>query len=182
MSEFVPFRFKVSLYNGSDNQLLCAGYFSEVSGFELTMEPRVIEEGGRNWGELQRSGPTKFAPMILKRGVTTIDDMWKWFDITTRQSNYGYRLEGEIVVMGTPTATPIKGNGKDSHAGQDVKDNPIMTWKLVGVLPTKFKGPDLSATANQVAIEELHLVHEGLELVRPVPANASGSTNTTTGT
>jgi phage tail-like protein len=45
-----------------------------------------------------------------------------------------------------------------------------MVWTLTGVLPTKFKGPDLSANASQVAIEELHLVHEGLELQRPAPA------------
>jgi phage tail-like protein len=42
-----------------------------------------------------------------------------------------------------------------------------MTWRLSNALPVKFKGPDLSATASQVAIEELHLVHEGLELERP---------------
>ena len=52
-----------------------------------------------------------------------------------------------------------------------------MTWKLVGVLPTKFKGPDLSATSNQVAIEELHLVHEGLELVRPATAAPNSATD-----
>ena len=65
MSEFVPFRFKVNLYNSESNQLLCSGKFSEATGFELTMEPKTIQEGGRNWGELQRSGLTKFAPMVM---------------------------------------------------------------------------------------------------------------------
>ena len=153
------------MYSGEGSQVLCAGYFSEASGFELTMEPKTISEGGRNWGELQRSGPTKFAPIVLKRGVTTVNDLWTWFDITTRQANYGYRLSGEIEVLGNPTTTVTKGR----HGVQTVTDSPIMVWKLTGVLPTKFKGPDLSATANQVAIEELHLVHEGLELQRPAP-------------
>ena len=160
LSEFVPFRFKVSLYRSDSNELLCAGSFSEVTGFELTMEPRVIKEGGLNWGEHQRSGPTKFAPIILKRGVTSVNDLWTWFDITTRQASYGYRLTGEITVLGNPTA------------GQTVTDNAVMVWKLTGVLPTKFKGPDLNATASQVAIEELQLVHEGMELQRPAPASA----------
>jgi len=160
LSEFVPFRFKVSLYRSDSNELLCAGSFSEVTGFELTMEPRVIKEGGLNWGEHQRSGPTKFAPIILKRGVTSVNDLWTWFDITTRQASYGYRLTGEITVLGNPTA------------GQTAADNAVMVWKLTGVLPTKFKGPDLNATASQVAIEELQLVHEGLELQRPAPASA----------
>lgn len=131
------------------------------------MEPKVIGEGGHNWGEHHRSGPTKFAPIILKRGVTDVNDLWSWFDVTTNQANYGYRLSGEIVVYGNPTVT---GNGSQ----QSVKDNVVMIWKLSGVLPTKFKGPDLSATASQVAIEELHMVHQGLELQRPAPAGTQG--------
>lgn len=174
ITEFVPFRFRVSLYNANSNQLLCAGEFSEVSGFELTMEPKTIAEGGRNWGEHQRSGPTKFAPIILKRGVTSVNDLWAWFDVTTRQSYYGYRLHGEITVLGNPTAKRGSGGGKGAHAEQTVTDNAVMVWKLVGVLPTKFKGPDLNSTANQVAIEELHLVHEGLELQRPAPSKSGG--------
>ena len=175
MSEFVPLRFKINLYSPDRGQLLCGGYFSEVSGFELTMAPKTISEGGRNWGELQRSGPTKFAPLILKRGVTTINDMWSWFDVTTRQSNYGYRLAGEIIVLGNPTTTPNPVIGSLPLPIQTIQENPLMTWKLTGVLPTKFKGPDLSSTASQVAIEELHLVHEGLELQRPVPAASQGA-------
>jgi phage tail-like protein len=53
---------------------------------------------------------------------------------------------------------------------------PLLTWKLQQVLPTKFKGPDLSSTASQVAIEELHLVHEGLELVRAPEPKAAADT------
>ena len=166
MSEFVPFRFKVNLYNSSDNQLLCSGRFSEVSGFELTMEAKAIQEGGRNWGEIQRAGQTKFAPMTLKRGVTTVNDLWSWFDATTRGANYGYRLHGEIIVLGNP----IK-------AGEE---NPVMTWKLQGVMATKFKGPDLNSTASQVAIEEVQLVHEGLELVRDGGENSNPDAAPTT--
>jgi phage tail-like protein len=163
VSEFVPFRFKVSLFGAGGGPLLCGGYFSEVTGFELTMEPKSIREGGRNWGELQRSGQTKFAPLVLRRGVTTVNDLWSWFDITTRQANYAYRLEGEILVLGNPSTSVAAGR----HGVQEVVDNPVMTWRLFGVLPTKFKGPDLSSTASQVAIEEVQLVHEGLELERP---------------
>jgi phage tail-like protein len=152
--EFVPYRFEVNLYSDRQREMLCRGYFSEVSGLELTMEPKAIAEGGRNWGEIQRSGATKFSPVVLKRGVTDINDLWAWFDATTRAGNYGYRLQGEIKVFG-------------NDVGKDGKPNTVMVWKLEGVLPTKFKGPDLSATANQVAIEELHLVHESLRVERP---------------
>jgi len=159
---FVPFRFKVNLYNSDDNTLLCSGKFSEVTGFELTMEPKTIQEGGRNWGEVHRSGQTKFAPMTLKRGVTSMNDLWSWFDATTRGANYGYRLSGEIIVLGNPVKIG--------------EENPLMTWKLTGVMATKFKGPDLNSTASQVAIEEVQLVHEGLELEREKQSVPSGET------
>ena len=161
MSEFVPFRFKVNLYNSGNNQLLCSGRFSEVSGFELTMEPKAIQEGGRNWGELQRAGQTKFAPMTLKRGVTSVNDLWSWFDASTRGANYGYRLHGEIIVLGNP--------------GKGGSENPVMTWILQGVMATKFKGADLNSTSSQVAIEEVQLVHEGLELERQANDSAQGA-------
>ena len=171
---FIPFRFKVTLYSADkadgataadtpsaarqeSGGVLCGGMFSEVSGLEASMAPRTIAEGGRNWGELQRSGPTTFATVVLKRGVTTVNDLWSWFDGVTRGANYGYRLRGEIAVLGNPAPG-------QASAGPVA----VMTWRLSNALPVKFKGPDLSASASQVAIEELHLVHEGLELERPV--------------
>jgi phage tail-like protein len=171
MSEFVPFRFRVNLFNSSTNELLCSGAFSEVTGFELTMEPTAIPEGGCNWGEHQRVGITRFSPMVLKRGVTQINDLWQWFDATTRGASYGHRLHGEITLLGNPRVQ----EGSDQP-----RENPVMTWKLSGVLPTRFKGPDMNATASQVAIEELHLVHEGLELERSATGTGSAGAGGTT--
>lgn len=150
MAEFIPFRFKVSLYNQDQGSLVCGGAFSEVSGLEASMEAKAVREGGRNWGEVQLSGQTTFATVVLKRGVTEIADLWAWFDATTRQANYGYRLSGEIDVLDPGDSSKV-----------------LLRWKLSNVLPVKFKGPDLSATASAVAIEEVELAHEGLVLERP---------------
>jgi phage tail-like protein len=155
MPEFVPFNFQVHLYNESNNQMLCQGLFSEVQGLEVTMEPRAIQVGGRNWGEVQRIGLTKFSPIVLKRGVTELNDLWSWFDATTRGNNYGYRLQGEIRVL--DPKVPQQGQERET----------LIIWRLSGVMPTRFKGPDLSSVANQVAIEEITLVHEGLTMERP---------------
>jgi hypothetical protein len=95
--------------------ILCSGAFAECSGLEATMEPKVIKEGGRNWGAHQRAGQVTFATLILKRGMTSTKDLWKWFDLV----------------------------------GQ-------------GALPVKFKAADLNAKGSDVAVEELHLAHEGL--------------------
>jgi phage tail-like protein len=88
--------------------------------------------------------------VTLKRGITEIADLWSWFDATTRQANYALRYTGRIEVI-----------------DPDNPDRPALVWTLANALPTKFKGPDLSSTASQVAVEELQLVHEGLVLERP---------------
>lgn len=160
MSEFIPYRFEVNLLKEDDGTLLCSGLFSEVQGLEFTMEPRAIQVGGQNWGEVQRAGITKFSPIVLKRGVTQHNDLWSWFDTTTRGANYGYRLQGKIDVLGH----------RDSEGNLET----VMTWKLGGVLPTQFKGSDLSSTANQVAVEEITLVIESLTLSRPGAAGTQG--------
>lgn len=151
MSEFIPFRFQVTLFpsGGENTTAVCQGRFSEVTGLEASMSPKTLHEGGRNWGEIHLAGATKFSPIVLKRGITEVNDLYDWFDVTTRQANYAYRLDGEIAVF--------DGDGLE---------DPILTWKLSNVMATKFKGADLSASASAVAIEELHLVHEGMTLER----------------
>ena len=146
---FIPFRFRVTLE--LDGKALCGGAFSEVTGIEATMAPKKIVEGGRNWGEVMRAGPVTFATVVLKRGVTDLDDAWTWFDVVNRQANYGHRLKGRIEVMDGLTAPEAQ---------------VLLTWTLANCFPVKFKGPDLNANASAVAVEELHLAHEGMTLER----------------
>ena len=151
--EFIPFRFQVTLFESEQvSNLLCQGSFSEIFGLEANMTPKTYQEGGRNWGEVQLCGHTTFPPVILRRGITTVEDLWSWLEVTSRGANYGLRYNGVIDVF---------------HPARELGDAPILRWHLSKALPTRFKGPDLSATASQVAIEELHLVHEGLRLERP---------------
>jgi phage tail-like protein len=48
----------------------------------------------------------------------------------------------------------------------DPNGRPAMTWTLNNAWPTKFTGPELNAEGNEIAIEELVLAHEGLELIK----------------
>lgn len=167
MPEFIPFKFKVVLATSADSkEILCAGQFSEVSGLEVTMEPKVIAEGGRNWGEYQRTGPSKFSPIVLKRGITSVNHLWSWMDATTRGASYGFRLMGSIEVLSNRSEKFTTEAGDTGGGDEDGPAKPILSWRLLKVMPVKFKGPDLTSTASQVAIEEVHLVHEGIELVQ----------------
>lgn len=134
---------------------LCSGAFSECSGLEATMEPKIIAEGGRNYGANQRAGRVSFGTVVLRRGMTSTRDLWSWFDLVTNRHAYAYRLSAEIKVFG-PSA---------SRGAADATSEPVLTWRLARALPIKFKAADLNArTSGDVGVEELHLAHEGLSL------------------
>ncbi len=128
---------------GSDEVKLCGGAFSEITGLEATMEPKVIKEGGRNFGVVQRVGPVSFATVVLKRGVSFANDQWKWFELVAGGAS-AKRLTATITVR-----SPAR--------------DALCLWRLHRALPVKFKSADLNATSSSVGIEELHIAHEGME-------------------
>lgn len=132
---------------GQGTVALCGGSFAEITGLEATMEPRVIKQGGQNFGEIQRVGPVTFAPVIFKRGVTTIQDLWRWFELVGG-GMYAKRLTARVIML-------------------DAARNARHTFVLERALPVKFKAADFNAQSTAVAIEELHIVHEGMSMVRP---------------
>lgn len=109
------------------------------------METKTIKAGGANYGAAQRVGPVTFATVILRRGMTTTRDLWKWFALISAQNKYAYRLDVAITM-------------------NDHRDRPVITYRLAKALPTKFKAADLNAKGQEVGIEEVHLVHEGLSV------------------
>jgi len=142
-------RFTVSTENSNASggeRLLCGGAFSECSGIEATMEPKAIKAGGHNYGEFQRAGRVNFSTVILKRGVTVNRDLWNWFNLVGNGA-YAYRLKAEVTLF---------------DFDKDGSQTPVMTWQMAKALPTKFKTADFNSTFTQIAIEELHFVHEGL--------------------
>ncbi len=124
---------------------LCRGAFSDCTGLEATMEPKVIKVGGKNYGAVQRAGQVSFATVVLKRGMTDTRDLWNWF-ARVGTGAYAYRLQVEIEVR--------------NSAGI-----PVVRWALRRAMPVKFKAADLNAKGSEIGIEELHLAHEGLVLV-----------------
>jgi phage tail-like protein len=122
---------------------LLEGAFAEVSGLEATMEAKSIREGGLNGFAHQRPGAVTFATVIFRRGVTRARDLARAFEVLAGGA-YAKRLDVLIELR----------NGKGAA---------VLRFKLLRALPVKFKAADLSARATEVGVEELHLVHEGLE-------------------
>jgi len=123
---------------------VCSGAFSECTGLEASMEPKVIKSGGANYGATQRAGAVTFATVVLKRGMTRTRDLFTWFQLVGGGA-YAYRLSAEIAMQ----------NGLGET---------VLTWGLDRCLPVKFKAADLNAKGNEIGIEELHLAHEGLRV------------------
>ncbi len=147
------FRFRVTFTEaplgkaGNTAVTLCGGAFSECTGLEATMEPKVIKEGGRNYGALQRMGQVTFATVVLKRGMTASRDLWKWFSLVG-QGAYAHRLNARVAML--------DGTGAE-----------VVAWELANALPVKFKAADLNGKSTDVGIEELHIAHESLTLSSP---------------
>lgn len=141
------FRFEITfkrVVGGSGAVTVCSGAFSECTGLEATMEPKVIKAGGANYGATQRAGQVSFATVVLKRGMTSTRDLFHWFQLVGG-GTYACRLAAEIAMQ--------DGTGKT-----------VLTWGLDRCLPVKFKAADLNAKGTDIGIEELHLAHEGLRL------------------
>jgi phage tail-like protein len=139
------------------------GAFSEISGIEATMEHKVIREGGYNYGSRMRSGPVSFGTVILKRGIARSQALWRWWakfaGADTYVDGWGDLRSDVLIGLLTPNAPQQPGSARDPN------DRKIaMGWRLQKAMPVKFRVGDLNAKGSDVAVEELHLVHEGLHV------------------
>ena len=107
---FPAFAFQVEFSRpGGGDVPICTGGFSECSGLEATMEPKVIRGGGQNYGASQRAGQVSFATVILKRGMTSNRDLWSWFSHVNQAGKSALRLNVTITVLAPPTSAPSGG-------------------------------------------------------------------------
>ncbi|MBK5221616.1 MAG: phage tail protein [Acidimicrobiia bacterium] len=147
------FRFEVTFDRvaGAGPQRLGDGGFQEVTGLEVEMDVVDLEEGGRNDAVTRRIGRAKFQPLICKRGMLGPDggdaepELWQWFQDIVSGVRPVRRYDGSVRV-------------------QDQAGNTTAVWRFFRAVPTKIVGPQLNAKSGEVAIEELHLAHEGLQL------------------
>ena len=127
------------------------GGFQEVSGLEIDMDVQEYLEGGRNDGAIRRVGRAKYQPVVLKRGMFYGDsgqvnrDLWLWLQFITEGVRPVPRYDGIVEVM-------------------SVADEVAAIWTFDRGLPAKIRGPQLNAKTGDIAIEELHIAHEGLRL------------------
>ncbi|NOY65340.1 MAG: phage tail protein [Nitrospirae bacterium] len=115
---------------------------SEVTGLQLETETESYEEGGVNDYVHQLPKRTKYQNITLKRGITDLDEMWRWHqDVVSGRFK---RKNGSIILM--------------DIAGEDK-----WRWNFTMAYPVKWTGPELRADSNTVAFESIELAHHGIQ-------------------
>ena len=123
---------------------LTLGSFSEVSG--LTAEGDAVDyREGTDVPLTVRKLPAlrKNTNAVLKRGYTDNNELWTWY----RNIANGVNDRRDVSIILT-----------------DELQADVMTWTLENAWINKIEAPTFNATANEVAIESVELVHEGLML------------------
>jgi phage tail-like protein len=150
---FTAFNFSVEIYPNGKSAPLVSAAFAECDGLEMTIDVKTIRSGGASDHAFRVPGFVNYSNLTLKRGMTGNFDLWSWFEDSI--ANPYLRADAEIVLLGE--------DGGTERA----------RFQLRRCLPVKVKAPALHAKDGQVAIEELQLAYEKLQLVRPAPKAAA---------
>ncbi len=117
--------------------------FTEVSGLDVETEVVEYREGASpEYSKLKMPGMQKFSNITLKRGTFQSDnEFYQWWN--TVKLNTIERRDITIKLL------------NEEH-------EPVVVWKVKNAWPSKIQSTDLKADGNEVAIESMEIVHEGL--------------------
>ncbi len=151
---FTAFNFSVEIrvpFMGKG--VLCSAAFQECDGLEMNTEIKTVREGGNNTRQIKLLGPVTYGTLTLKRGMTNSFDLWEWFDALqhANPSQMRKKMRGNVDVVMLPP----------DHTKETVR------FILSNCLPTKLKAPALNAKEGGIAIEEMQLAYESLQLKAP---------------
>ncbi|HEY0150510.1 MAG TPA: phage tail protein [Longimicrobium sp.] len=140
------FNFQVVIENGPDAASTRAA-FQEVTG--LGMEITVAEYRAGNSKDnapLKITGTYKVPDVTLKRGlIGDLDTLYTWINEVRNGSQTARRTVTIELKSEDHTQT-------------------VQTWKLTNTVITKYTGPTLSGKATDVAVEEVVLASERIDL------------------
>jgi phage tail-like protein len=119
--------------------------FQEVSGLEIEAEPLEYRHGNSKvFSKINMPGMVKNNKISMKKGVFANDNtFWDWYNKIKMNT-----IERQNVVIKL----------------LDEGGNPTMTWTLLNAWPTKISSTDLKSESNEVAIESIDIMHEGLTI------------------
>ncbi len=119
--------------------------FQEVSGLDIQSEEIKYRHGDSpEFSVIKMPGMKKFGNITMKKGIFKGDNkFWDWF---------------KQIKMNTIKRLPV------TISLLDEGGKATMVWTLTNAWPTKITGTDLKSEGNEVAIESIEIVHEGLTI------------------
>ena len=121
-----------------------AGGFSEVTGFDASIDVIEYREGDMTQTPIKVPGLKKYGNITLKQGLVDSMVLYEWMTAG---------LEGDVERK-TLTITLL-----------DIAGRPAASWQIINAWPVKYTAPDFNATSSEVAIESLEIAHEGMTRV-----------------
>ena len=111
--------------------------FQTVSGLSVEYDMEEYREGGENRFTHKLPVRTKYADMVLKRGMVTDSELLGWFLRAFRDREFE-PADVNVILM-------------------NEKSEPLRTWKVAQAIPKRWQVSDLNASENAVVIETLEL-------------------------
>ncbi len=136
------FRFKIEIDG------ITTAAFADATVPDSTTDSVDYREGTDPTHQKKLSGLTKYGNVTLKKGITDSMELYDW-----------KRL---VELKGADTKGARK-NVSLIHVDEEGSDK--ARWNIVLAWPTKYDPSDFSAKGNEVMIETLELVNEGVERV-----------------
>lgn len=138
------FNFIVALGGETGDGDNVVGGFSDVSGLGVEVKYSEYRNGNERANTVRKvANSFSVDDVTLKRGLIGTTDLWAWL---SRVRDGDHEPRNVIITL------------------LDEARSPVATWKLRNAQPKKWTGPTLAAKGGgEVAMEELQLVHEGLE-------------------
>ncbi len=141
---YVQFNFHVNLGDGVTNTPQAG--FQEISG--IGMEVTITEYRPGNYAfnnVIKTPGLNKATDVTMKRGVIGSLDLYKWLDDVRNGINNGRRT----------LTVELKSEDRSTT---------VQTWRLINAVIMKHQSGPLSAQGTDVAMEELTVSYERLEM------------------
>jgi phage tail-like protein len=113
--------------------------FQAVSGLSVEYDMEEYKEGGENRFTHKLPVRTKYADLVLKRGMLTDSEVIAWFLRALRDRDF----EATDVIITL----------------MNEKSEPLRTWNVAHVIPKKWIVSDLNANENSLVIETLELTY-----------------------
>jgi phage tail-like protein len=118
--------------------------FRECSGLENSQSAGEYREGtDKNLAVRKLPGLNTYSDITLSRGVTADSKLWEWRQKAMRGAVERHDISITLL---------------------DDLGAPKITWNLFEAWPTTWTGPSLSATADELAIEQITIAYERIEV------------------